>query len=143
MRERCRWCDITDRAAQLGSAGLPVAVVNPRQVRDFAKCIGKLARTDCIDAYVLARFAETNRPEPKPLPTEDEKLVKGLIGRRRQLIDLRASEKNRLRRVRSERVGKSVLIVIETLTREIQEIDHDLDEIIKQSPLWREDEELL
>lgn len=130
-------------AAQLGSAGLPVAVVNPRQVRDFAKGIGKLAKTDSIDAYVLARFAETNRPEPKPLPTEDEKLIKELVRRRRQLVDLRASEKNRLHRVRSERIRKSVLTVIETFSREIQEIDDDLDEMIKQSPLWQEDEEIL
>lgn len=130
-------------AAQLGSAGLPVAVVNPRQVRDFAKGIGKLAKTDLIDAYVLARFAETNRPEPKPLPTEDEQLIKELLARRRQLVDLRASEKNRLHRVRSQRVRKSVLTVIETLSREIQEIDDDLDKTIKQSPIWRETEDLL
>jgi transposase len=130
-------------AAQLGSAGLPVAVVNPRQVRDFAKGIGKLAKTDSIDAYVLARFAETNKPEPKPLPSEDEKLIKELMARRRQLVDLRASEKNRLHRARAGRVKKSVLAVIETISREIQEIDDDLDKTIKQSPLWREDEDLL
>lgn len=130
-------------AAQLGSAGLPVAVVNPRQVRNFAKGIGKLAKTDSIDAFVLARFAETNKPEPKPLATEDEKLIKELMGRRRQLVDLRASEKNRLRRARSERVRSSVLTVMETLSREIQEIDDDVDKIIKQSPIWREDEDLL
>jgi transposase len=130
-------------ASQLGSAGLPVAVVNPRQVRDFAKGIGKLAKTDSIDAYVLARFAETNRPKPKPLPTEDEKLIKELVRRRKQLVELRASEKNRLHRARADRIRKSVLTVIDTLSRQIQEIDEDLDDMIKQSPLWREDEELL
>lgn len=133
----------TTLAAQLGSAGLPVAVVNPRQVRDFAKGIGKLAKTDSIDAYVLARFAETNRPEPKPLPTEQEGLIKELVRRHRQLVDLRASEKNRLHRAKSKPVRKSVLAVIEMLSREIQDIDKDLDDIIKQSPIWREDEELL
>lgn len=130
-------------AAELGSAGLPVAVVNPRQVRDFAKGIGKLAKTDSIDAYVLARFGETNRPEPRPLPTEEEKLLKELLTRRRQLVDLRASEKNRLHRAKSKRVRNSVQTVIETLSREIQDIDDDLDNTIKQSPLWRENEDLL
>ncbi|MFH0824772.1 MAG: IS110 family transposase [Pseudomonadota bacterium] len=130
-------------AAQLGTAGLPVAVVNPRQVRDFAKGIGILAKTDSIDAYVLARFAETNKPKPKPLPSDDEKLIKELVARRRQLVDLRASEKNRLHRARSERVKESVQTVIETLSREIEDIDDDLDKMIKQSPLWRENEDLL
>jgi transposase len=82
-----------DVASELGSAGLPVVIVNPRQVRDFARGIGKLAKTDKIDAYVLARFAETTKPVVKPLPTEKEKEIKELVARRRQLIAFRASEK--------------------------------------------------
>ena len=130
-------------AAELGAAGLPVAIVNPRQVRDFARAIGKLAKTDAIDAYVLARFAETIKPEPKPLPTEDEKQIKELVTRRKQLVDLRASEKNRFHRARSTRVRQSIQTVIATLDQEIQDIDKNIDDIIKRSPLWRDKEDLL
>ena len=132
-----------DAAVELGIAGLPVAVVNPRQVRDFARGIGKLAKTDKIDAYVLASFAQTNKVEPKPLPSETEQLLKDLVRRRRQLVDLRASEKNRLRRVRSQPVRDSILVVIRTLDEQIQNTDRDLGDILRNSPLWREKEELL
>ncbi len=109
-------------SAELGLAGLPVAIVNPGQVRDFAKGIGKRAKTDAIDAYVLARFAQTVRPIPKPLPTEDEKQIKELVTRRRQLVDLRASEKNRLHRARSNRVRLSIQTVITALNKEIASV---------------------
>jgi transposase len=132
-----------DAAVELGIAGLPIAVVNPRQVRDFARGIGKLAKTDKIDAYVLASFAQTNKVEPKPLPSETEQLLKDLVRRRRQLVDLRASEKNRLRRVRSQPVRDSILVVIRTLDEQIQNTDRDLGDILRNSPLWREKEELL
>ncbi|MGO9567607.1 MAG: IS110 family transposase [Desulfomonilaceae bacterium] len=130
-------------AAELGLAGLPVAIVNAGQVRDSAKGIGKLAETDAIDAYVLARFAQTVRPKPKPLPTEDENQIKELVTRRRQLVDLLASEKNRLHRARSSRVRHSIQTVISALDQEIQDIDKDIDDLIKKSPLWRETEEIL
>jgi transposase len=130
-------------AAEFGSVSLPVAVVNPRQVRDFARGIGKLAKTDAIDAYVLARFGQTIRPEPQPLSTEDEKQIKELVTRRKQLVDLRASEKNRLHRARSTRVRQSIQTVIAALDQEIQDIEKNIDNIIKGSPLWREKEDLL
>jgi transposase len=130
-------------AAELGAAGLPVAVVNPRQVRDFAKGIGKLAKTDAIDAFVLARFGETNRPEPQPIPTDEQQQLKELVTRRRQLIALRAAEKNRRYSARSKRVHQSIHTVITTLDREIEEIDKDVDSLIRNSPLWREKEQLL
>jgi transposase len=130
-------------AGELGAEGLPVAVVNPRQVRDFAKGIGKLAKTDSIDAYVLARFAQTTRPEPKPLPTEDERQIRELVTRRRQLVDLRASEKNRLHRARNERVKRSIQKILKAIDEEIQDIDKDTDDLIKKSPLWRHDDDLL
>lgn len=130
-------------AAELGSVNLPVAIVNPRQVRDFAKGIGKLAKTDAIDAHVLARFAETIRPEPQPLSTEEEKQIKELVTRRKQLVDLRASEKNRLHRARSTRVRHSIQTVIAALDQEIRDIEQNIDNIIKGSPLWREKEDLL
>jgi transposase len=129
--------------AELGAAGLPVAVVNPRQVRDFARGIGKLSKTDSIDAYVLARFAHTTRPEPKALATEEEMLLKELVRRRRQLVDLRASEKNRLHRARSKPIEQSILSVIQALDEQIGNIDNDLDDMTKDSPLWREKEDLL
>ncbi len=129
--------------AELGAAGLPVAVVNPRQVRDFARGIGKLSKTDSIDAYVLARFAHTTRPEPKALATEEEMLLKELVRRRRQLVDLRASEKNRLHRARSKPIQQSILSVIQALDEQIGRIDNDLDDMTKNSPLWREKEDLL
>lgn len=130
-------------AAELGAAGLPVAIVNPRQVRDFARGIGKLAKTDKIDAFVLARFGETNRPEPQAMPTDEEKQIKELVTRRRQLVGLRASEKNRRHSARSIRVQQSIDTVITTLDRELVEIDRDIDDLIRNSPLWREEEKLL
>jgi transposase len=130
-------------AAELGVASLPVAIVNPAQVRDFAKGIGKRAKTDAIDAYVLAQFAQTVKPTPKPLPTDDETQIKELVTRRRQLVDLRASEKNRFRRVRSNRVRKSIQTIIAALDKEIKDIDKDIDGLVRKSPLWRETEKLL
>jgi len=130
-------------AAELGAANLPLAIVNPRQVRDFARGMGKLAKTDAIDAYVLARFAQANKIEPRPLPSEEEQLIKDLVKRRQQLVSLRSTEKLRLHRVRSKPVRQSILVVIQTLDEQIRNIDHDLDDMLKSSPLWREKEDLL
>jgi transposase len=130
-------------AAELGAANLPLAIVNPRQVRDFARGIGKLAKTDAIDAYVLASFAQTNKIEPKPLLSEEEQLIKDLVRRRQQLVNLRATEKNRLYRVRSKPVRDSILALIQTLDEQIRNIDRDLDNIIKNSPMWHDKEDLL
>jgi transposase len=130
-------------AAELGAANLPLAIVNPRLVRDFARGIGKRAKTDAIDAYVLASFAQTNKIEPRPLPSEEEQLIKDLVRRRQQLISLRATEKNRLHRVRSKPVRESILVVIQTLDEQVRNIDRDLDNILRSSPLWREKEDLL
>lgn len=133
----------TTLAAELGAAGLPVAIVNPRQVRDFARGIGKLAKTDAIDAFVLARFGETNRPEPKPLPTDEQQQIKELVTRRRQLVALRASEKTRRHSARSTRVQQSIRTVMATIERELGDIDRDIDDLIRNSPVWREKEQLL
>ena len=130
-------------AAELGAAGLPLAIVNPRQVRDFAHGIGKMAKTDAIDAYVIAAFARTNLIKPKALPSEEEQLVKELVRRRRQLVGLRASEKNRLHRARSRKVRDSIEIVIQALDQQIKNIDSDLDDILRNSPVWRDKEDLL
>lgn len=130
-------------AAELSVASLPVAIVNPAQVRDFAKGIGKRAKTDAIDAYVLAQFAQTVKPKPKPLGTDDENQIKELVSRRRQLVDLCASEKNRLHRARSHRVRHSIQTIIAALDKEIKDIDKDINGLVRKSPLWRETEKLL
>jgi transposase len=130
-------------AALLIEAELPVSIVNPRQVRDFAKAMGQLAKTDCIDALVLARYGEAIKPRLTPLPTKEERLIKEFVSRRRQLVDLRSGEKNRLHQARTERIRQSIRAVIDALDREIQQIDDDLDTTIKQSPLWQEDVKLL
>jgi transposase len=130
-------------AAELGAAGLPLAIVNPRQVRDFARGIGKLAKTDAIDAFVLARFGETNRPEPQPIPTDEQKQIKELVTRRRQLVALRVSEKHRIHSARSTRVQQSIRTVLATIAGELEAIDRDIDDLIRNSPVWREKEQLL
>jgi transposase len=130
-------------AALLMEAELPVSVVNPRQVRDFAKAMGLLAKTDSIDALVLARYGETFRPRLTPLPTEEERLVKALVVRRRQLVDMRSAEKNRLGQVREDPIRRNIRAHIDHLDREIKQIEDDLDTTIKKSPLWQENIKLL
>ena len=128
--------------AALALAGVPVAVVNPRQVRDFAKAIGRLAKTDALDAEVLAHFAEAVRPEPKPLPDEQAIALEALVGRRRQLVEMLTAENNRLQRSVAA-VRPSIKEHIDWLRRRLADIDRDLDKAIKQSPVWRAKDDLL
>ena len=129
--------------AELGASKLPVAVVNPRQVRDFAKATGRLAKTDAIDAAALAHFAESIRPEPRPMPDELTVELQALVTRRRQLIDMRTAETNRLETCRVEPVRRNIQKMINVLTKQIEKVDDDIDTTIKGSPLWREREDLL
>jgi transposase len=126
----------------LGSAQLPVVVVNPRQVRDFAKALGQLAKTDRIDAEVLARFAEAIRPPLRPLPDKVSLELRALIARRRQLIEMMVAEKNRLSTA-SKAVRKRIEAHIRWLETELDRADKDLDRSIRQSPIWCENEDLL
>ena len=126
----------------LGSAQLPVVVVNPRQVRDFAKAIGQLAKTDRIDAEVLARFAEVIRPPLRPLPDKVSLELRALIARRRQLIEMMVAEKNRLSAA-SKAVRKRIEAHIRWLETELDRADKDLDQSIRQSPIWQEHQDLL
>jgi transposase len=126
----------------LALARLPVVVVNPRQVRDFAKATGQLAKTDAIDAQVLARFAEAIRPEPRPLPDEQTQALAALVARRHQLIEMLTAEKNRLASARPT-IRKNLRAHIAWLERALQQADTDLAEAIQQSPVWREKDELL
>jgi transposase len=126
----------------LASAELPVVVVNPRQVRDFAKATGQLAKTDRIDAWVLARFAEAVRPAIRPLPDEMTLELRALIARRRQITEMIVAERNRLSGA-SKVVRKRIEAHLRWLQAELKRADKDLDQSIRQSPLWRESQDLL
>jgi len=130
-------------AAQLAAHDIPVAVVNPRQVRDFARATGQLAKTDALDAAIIARFARDVRPHPRPLPNDAERAIKALVTRRGQLIGIRTAELNRLHQSPTKRVAASLKQSIAFLDRQIESLDDDIDNHIKQSPLWRENEDLL
>lgn len=126
----------------LATAGLPVVVVNPRQVRDFAKASGRLAKTDALDAQVLAQFAEVMRPQPRPLPDAEARALAALLTRRRQLVEMLTAENNRLLSASSP-IRKRVRTHIVWLERELEHTNTDLAEAIRQSPVWREKDELL
>jgi transposase len=126
----------------LVAAGLPVTVANPRQVRDFAKATGKLAKTDVLDAQILARFAEAVRPTLRPLPDETTLELRALVSRRRQITAMLTAEKNRLSRA-PRRVQTHIEAHIHWLQSELERYDEELDQAIRQSPIWREQQELL
>jgi len=128
--------------ATLAAAQLPVVVVNPRQIRDFAKATGRLAKTDRIDAHLLAHFAQAVRPAVRPLPNEDQQTMSALLSRRRQVIEMLVAEKNRRSSARkpvTERIARHIA----WLEQELAELDDDLQTAIRQSPLWRETAETL
>jgi transposase len=128
--------------AALATAGLAVVVVNPRQVRDFARATGRLAKTDRIDAEVLARFAEAVRPAPKPLPEEEIRTLQGILARRRQLLGMLTAEKNRLHSA-TKPVARRIAAHVRWLENELERTDRDLDGAIKSSPALLENEALL
>ena len=131
-------------AAALAAAGLPVAVVNPRQARDFARATGRLAKTDRIDAEVLARFAEAVRPVPRAVLDEEARALGEILARRRQIVGMLTAESNRLGAATTTPVRKRIVEAhVRWLEKELARTDRDLDEAIKESPTWREDEELL
>ena len=130
-------------AAAIAGAHLPLAVVNPAQVRHFAQAIGKRAKTDPIDAAVIARFAEAVKPEPRDLPDEAARLLSELVGRRAQVIEMLVAERQREKRASAVRVRKSLARHIAALEKELPEIDRDIDTMVRGSPVWREKEDLL
>ena len=129
-------------AAALASAGLPLAMVNPRQVRDFARAIGRLAKTDRLDAQALAHFAEAVRPTPYSLPDAQTQELTALLTRRHQVVEMLTAEKNRLRSAR-ELVHRRVQDHICWLEQELTDLDDDLERTLRKSPLWREKDNLL
>lgn len=133
-------------SAALGGAGLPVAVVNPRQVRDFAKATGQLAKTDQLDAHVLADFAARVRPETRPLASEEQEGLRELLTRQQQLIQMLQAEHSRLLQATGKgRQGlrKRIKKHIGFLELELKLLDSDMDDMLKRSPIWREQDDLL
>lgn len=130
-------------AAAVAGAGLPLAVVNPAQVRHYAQALGKRAKTDPIDALVIARFAADVRPEPRALPDEMTQLLADLVARRRQIVEMLAAERQREKRATVRRLKKSIARLITALEKELAEIDRDIDDAVRSSPIWREKEDLL
>ena len=126
----------------LAVASLPVVVVNPRQVRDFARATGKLAKTDSLDAMVLAHFAEVIRPLPRSLPDTETQALTTLVTRRNQVMGMLVAEKNRLHTSRPP-VRQRIQLHIDWLEKELDEIDQDLKETLRNSTVWREKENLL
>ncbi len=129
-------------ASELGVRGLPVSVVNPRQVRQFARATGRLAKTDAIDAQVLAQFAEAIKPEVRPLPDKETRELRALVDRRRQLLEMLTSERNRLRNP-SKRVRSLIEEHIRWLKEQIGDLDKDVGALIRSSSVWRAQEDLL
>lgn len=129
-------------AGALAAARLPVVVVNPRQVRDFARATGQLAKTDRLDAQILARFAEAIRPPIRPIPDEQTLALAALVARRRQLIEMLTAEKNRLR-LTARTLQKRVQAHITWLEHELDGLNTDLTVVMRQSPVCREKEDVL
>jgi transposase len=130
-------------AAALAAAGVPVAIVNPRQVRDFAKSTGQLAKTDRLDARAIALFAEAVKVEPRPLPDAATQALQALVARRRDLVEMRVAERNRLRQAAAGFVRNDLEAGIAALDKRLEAIDLELESHIKGSPIWQVQEDLL
>lgn len=129
--------------AALAAAKLPVVVVNPRQVRDFARATGVLAKTDRIDAAVLARFGAAVRPVVRPIADESAVALGDALARRRQLVELHTAESNRLRQATAPVIKKSIKAIMVAIARQLETIDDELDGLIRSSPAWKLKEDLL
>jgi transposase len=130
-------------AAALAGANLPVVVVNPAQVRHYAQALGKRAKTDPIDAAVIACFAEATKPAVRALPDEMTRLLADLVARRRQIVEMMAAEGQRERRAVDKRLKKSIARLRKALEKELAEIDGEIDDQVRGSPAWAEKEDLL
>lgn len=130
-------------AGAVAAAGLPLAVINPRQIREFARATGRLAKTDKLDAEINALFAERIQPEPRPVPDNQARALAELIARRRQIVDMMTMERNRRHMLTSKRLIKSVDRLLAVLQKELSSLEHELDDTIRGTPAWREKEELL
>ncbi|MEA2873164.1 MAG: transposase [Hyphomicrobiales bacterium] len=133
----------TIATAALASAGLPVVVVNPAQVRAFAKALGQRAETDPIDAAVIAHFAEATKPEVRRLPDKATQMLADLIARRRQIVEMIVAERQRETRMTQRHLKASMARLIKILEKELSSLDGDIDDAVRGSPAWREKEDLL
>ncbi len=129
-------------AGELAASQLAIAVVNPRQVRDFARAAGKLAKTDALDAHALAHFAEAMRPPSRPLPDSASQELKALVARRRQLVEMITAEKNRVRSA-PNRIRPKVEEHVSWLEESLEGLDRELGEFIRSSPMWKDKVQLL
>jgi transposase len=130
-------------AAGLAAAGLPVVVVNPAQVRAFAQALGKHAKTDPIDASVIAHFVEATQARPRPLPDAMTQALADLVARRRQIVEMMAAEGQRERRMSGKRLKKSIARLRKALEKELAELDGEIGDHVRGSPAWAEKEDLL
>jgi transposase len=130
-------------AATLGAAGLPLAVVNPRQIRDFARAAGRLAKTDALDAAAIAHFAEAMRPPEQRLPDDAMRALGELVARRRQIVEMMGAERQRARLLSQRRLLKGIERHLAMLQKELSALENDIDDAVRGSPLWRERVELL
>jgi transposase len=130
-------------ASALAAAHLPLAVINPRQIRDFARSTGKLAKTDRLDAAAIAHFAEAIRPPAQPVADAEAQALGELVARRRQVIEMIVAEKNRRRLAGQPRVLKAIDRHVDLLQAELSELDRDIDGAIRKSPAWQADADLL
>jgi transposase len=130
-------------AAGLAGAGLPVVVVNPAQVRAFAQALGKRAKTDPIDAAVIAHFAEATKPELRQMPDEMTRLLADLVARRRQIVEMITAEGQRVRRISDNRLIKSIARLRKALEKELAELDALIEDHVRGSAVWVEKEVLL
>lgn len=130
-------------AAALAGAGLPLAVVNPRQIRDFARATGRLAKTDTLDAQVIALFAERVRPDPRPVADAEAQTLAELVTRRRQVVEMIGMESNRRRQAHAPRVQRTIEATLKTLQAQLAHLDTEIDDTVRGSPVWRAADELL
>jgi transposase len=133
----------TIAAAAIAGASLPLAIVNPAQVRHFAQAIGKRAKTDPLDAEVIAHFAEAVKPQVRPVADEQARLLAELVARRRQIIEMMVAERQREKRAAIVRVRKGILRHVRTLEKDLLDVDKDIGGLVRSSPVWREKEDLL
>jgi transposase len=129
-------------AAGLASAGLPIVVVNPAQVRAFARALGKRAKTDPIDAAVIAAFAAATRPEVRPLRDDETRRLADMVARRRQIVEMIGAERQREKRA-SAKTRKSIARLLRALNKELSCLDQDIDTAVRSSPAWRDKQDLL
>lgn len=130
-------------AGILAAANIPLAIVNPRQVRDFAKATNQFAKTDAIDARIIALFAEAVKVEAKPLVDQDTQVLHDIMERRRQLIAIRTAEGNREQQATNAKVKKTIKNMLVAINKQLEALDEELDDRIRKCPAWRESEELL